>query len=141
MIRTVLVLLALVASGIGFARLTGWGGEVSQVADRPVTTEMSGYMKPALEAKVFITLSGSARSVTINGYRGVVDFGEPVGGVYAGTVMIDRDLLMLLLEVEWLEETKGRNFAKLVVEAKNRETFSHVFDAPGDIDDFVELPF
>jgi hypothetical protein len=35
----------------------------------------------------------------------------------------------------------ARTFAKLVVEAEGKETFTHVFDADGDIDDFVELPF
>jgi hypothetical protein len=34
-----------------------------------------------------------------------------------------------------------RFFAKLIVEAEGEETFVHVFDAKGDIDDFVELPF
>ena len=98
-------------------------------------------MKPALEAKVFVTLSGPATSVKIDGSRGAVDLGEPVDGIYSGTVSVDPDSKILLLSVKWAEETKGRCFAKLVVEAKHSETFTHVFDAPGDIDDFVELPF
>lgn len=32
-------------------------------------------------------------------------------------------------------------FAKLTVEAPGQETFTHGFDAAGDIDDFIELPF
>lgn len=109
--------------------------------EKPVSGDTSDSMKPALEAKVFVTLSGPATSVKIDGSRGAVDLGEPVDGIYSGTVSVDPDSKILLLSVKWAEETKGRCFAKLVVEAKHSETFTHVFDAPGDIDDFVELPF
>ena len=141
LVRTILVLLALVASGIGFARLTDTGSEVPKIRDKPGFEAVTDTVKPALEAKVFVTLSGSATSVKIDGYRGPVDLGEPIDGIYSGTVSIDPDSKILLLTVKWAEEVKGRCFAKLVVEAKHRETFTHVFDAPGDIDDFVELPF
>lgn len=141
LVRTILVLLALVASGIGFARLTGIRAEAPRILGKPVSEDTSDTMKPALEAKVFVTLSGPATSVKIDGYRGAVDLGEPVDGIYSGTVSVAPDSKVLLLTVKWADEAKGRCFAKLVVEAKHRETFTHVFDAPGDIDDFVELPF
>lgn len=47
------------------------------------------------------------------------------------------------LIVRWKNPaTSGeRRFAKLTLEAPGQETFTHVFDADGDIDDFIELPF
>lgn len=141
LLRTVLVLLALVASGIGFARLTDRRAEVAKILDNPRSEAFSKTMKPAIEAKVFLTLSGPATSVKIDGYRGAVDLGDAGDGIYSGTVSLDPDSKILLVNVKWAEEAKGRCFAKLVVEAKYKETFTHVFDAPGDIDDFVELPF
>lgn len=137
LIRTILVLLALVVSGIGFACLTDKRAEAPGILEKPV----SDTLKPALEAKVFVTLSGPATSVAIDGYRGAVDLIGPVDGIYSGTVSVDPDSSILLLTVKWAEGAEGQRFAKLVVEANRKETFTHVFDAPGDIDDFVELPF
>lgn len=46
------------------------------------------------------------------------------------------------LVVRWkTAATPGEHrFAKLTLEAPGQETFTHVFDADGDIDDFLELP-
>jgi len=48
----------------------------------------------------------------------------------------------LSLVVRWKNApTAGEHrFAKLTLEAPGQDTFTHVFDAAADIDDFLELP-
>ena len=134
LIRTVLVLLALVASGIGFARLTDWG---AKVPDTVAVAESPKTERTEVIAMYFLTLSSNALSVSLSG-RAL----EPeISGEFSGSLDIDKEAPVVFLKVEWKEDTGSRRFAKLVIEAPGEETFSHVFDAPGDIDDFVELPF
>jgi hypothetical protein len=62
-----------------------------------------------------------------------------------GETVIDPQMPVMFLKVSCIApagpEGMTRFFAKLIVEAEGEETFVHVFDAKGDIDDFVELPF
>lgn len=63
---------------------------------------------------------------------------------FAGTAAIDfSNSIVTLKALPGNPKKKGvaRMFAKMVVEAEGEETFTHVFDSDGDIDDFVELPF
>lgn len=61
---------------------------------------------------------------------------------FSGDVLITHSVLFLkATRKDAPTQGKGSFFAKLTVEAPGKETFTHVFDAPGDIDDFVELPF
>ena len=65
-------------------------------------------------------------------------------GKLSGTAYIDPENPVVFLKVSSLAKAADdgqRIFAKLVVEAEGEATFTHVFDADGDIDDFVELPF
>jgi len=134
LIRTVLVLLALVVSGIGFARLTDRGEKVpDNLGDRGLPeTE-----KSEVTARYFLSLSSEASSVSLAGKSIEPD----ATGAFTGTLDIDIHAPVVFLEVKWKQDGGSRRFAKLVIEAPGEETFTHVFDAPGDIDDFVELPF
>jgi hypothetical protein len=60
---------------------------------------------------------------------------------FSTEITIEKKEPVIYLNVVWSQVSGNRRFAKLVVEAEGRETFTHVFDADGDIDDFVELPF
>jgi len=134
LIRTVLVLLALVVSGIGFARLTDRGAKV------PDHVNDAGLPETGISvssAKYFLTLSSQASSVSLGG-RTI----EPeASGDYSGSMDLEKKAPAIFLKVVWKEASGSRRFAKLVIEAPGEETFTHVFDAPEGIDDFVELPF
>lgn len=141
MLRTFLILAALVVSGIGFARLTQKGTVVTggQGVEVPATSE-SGL----IPAKVYLTLSHLSGFFALTvGEENVPLVRDPEGKL-AGTASIDPENPVVFLKVSCLAKVPNdgqRFFAKLVVEAEGEETFTHVFDADGDIDDFVELPF
>ena len=139
--RTFLILAALVVSGIGFARLTlkGTSAAAGQGEEVSATTE-----RKLIPAKIYLSLS---RPV------GFLEFkiGEKKVGLtrveqwdFIGTAAIDFANPIVTLKTlpnDPKRRGQARIFAKLVVEADGKETFTHVFDADGDIDDFVELPF
>jgi hypothetical protein len=141
LIRTILVLAALVVAGIMFDRLTR---ERALKADDQVLVMVDEQQKNLIPAKVNLTFSRFVGfyDLKINGENVVLTRGE--SGDYAGSAAIDPENPVVFLKVSCvppLAEGEGRMFAKLVVEADGQETFTHVFDAAGDIDDFVELPF
>ncbi len=95
-----------------------------------------------IPVRVFITLSGVARTVDLFSNAGPYRFGQSEAGSYtADDFKIAKDNPVLEFKVDWMDESPIRRFAKVVVEAPGEKTFTHVFDSTGDIDDFVELPF
>lgn len=77
-----------------------------------------------------------------------IDTGElirpPVdAATLSGTLEIDPKNPHVALVVRWKNPAAAgeHRFAKLTLEAPGQDTFTHVFDADGDIDDFLELPF
>lgn len=141
LIRTFLILLALIVAGLGFARLTqrgavATGGEGAEVAG----TSESGR----IPARVYLTLSQLPGFFALTMGEENVSLMRGVCGELAGTAYIDPENPVAFLKVTCLAKAADdgqRIFAKLVVEAEGEATFTHVFDADGDIDDFVELPF
>ena len=61
----------------------------------------------------------------------------------SGTLELDPKNPRVGLLVRWKNAAAPgeHRFAKLTLEAPGQATFTHVFDASGDIDDFLELPF
>lgn len=141
MIRTVLVLVALVASGIGFRKLTAGNGAVVSVVEKADSSPIADERIPA---RILITLSSPAGYIDLKAGGKNVPLAQDAEGRFAGNAMIAPGSQALFLKVSCSPASVGANtnfFAKLVVEAEGEKTFTHVFDAPGDIDDFVELPF
>ncbi len=135
-IRTILILVLILASGLGFIRLTAGPGETTQISDpKPIVAENR------LLARYYLDLSASARSVVIGaGDREIKP--TPISpGQYSGELEIATKGAILDLSIEWEGNAEGRRFAKLVLETDGKPTFTHVFDADGAIEDFVELPF
>jgi hypothetical protein len=98
--------------------------------------------KSSLAAVPFrLVLSAPATSVEINTGRMIRPPADQ--SPISGTLEIDPGNPHLGLVVRWKNPaTPGEHrFAKLTLEAPGQETFTHVFDANGDIDDFLELPF
>jgi hypothetical protein len=64
------------------------------------------------------------------------------GSLLVGSLELDPQNPQIGLVVRWKNPTAPgeHRFAKLTLEAPGQATFTHVFDANGDIDDFLELP-
>ena len=64
-------------------------------------------------------------------------------GPVTGELEIDPHHPRLGIIVKWSQpSTVGEHrFAKITLEAPGMATFSHTFDAAGDLDEFIELPF
>ncbi len=142
MLRTFLILAALVVSGIGFARLTQKGTTFTSEPGEEISVTSE-----KISAKVFLTFSEAASSVQLNSGELSIMAGLP-GNVekltwreFSTEITIEKKHPVIFLNVVWSQDSGNRRFVKLVVEAEGQETFTRVFDADGDINDFVELPF
>ncbi len=129
--------MVIVASGFLFVHLTA-APEVKLADAVPVKDPNAPI--DVIRAKFYVTLS-RAGSVTLFANAGYYKLASEKGTTVSDYLKIAKDNPVLEIKVDWLEESGFPGFAKVVVEAPGRETFTHVFEAPGDIDDFVELPF
>lgn len=139
LLRTLLILVVLVASGFLIVALTR--NETVGVAERPLERRANQSYE-IIEAKVYVTLSGGANRVMLSANAGHLEFGESLKARrYSSEMKIAKENPVMDVKVVWREKSAAPRFAKLVVEADGEKTFTHVFDSEGDIDDFVELPF
>ena len=138
LLRFFLLSLALVATGVGLTRVTAARKSGGQTAPVEVTGK-----PPATGKTVPFRLLLSAPAAMV-----VIDTGKiirppadqsPVSGV----LELDSRNPHVALVVHWKNAAAPgeHRFAKLTLEAPGQATFTHVFDATGDIDDFLELPF
>ncbi|MGJ8641968.1 MAG: hypothetical protein ACSHX9_01055 [Luteolibacter sp.] len=145
LLRTILVLGVLCISALGFVKLTGSGGKIVEpVVDSGTDSigEVAG--EKMISAKVRLTLSCLAGMIDVSAGGESMSGRLDAEGNFLGELEIDPENPVIFVKVACIPPKGGEsisNFAKLVVEAEGQETFTHVFDAKGDIDDFVELPF
>lgn len=141
MIHTFLILAALVVSGVGFARLT----QKETVEPMVQPTDNSGESAAALrKARIHITYSSLPTGMTLLAGERSLKFAPDSNGGYVADADLAANERVIFLQVGWPSVQPGQlgqNFVKLVIEAEGEKTFTHVFDSPGNIDDFVELPF
>lgn len=137
-IRSLLILILLVASGFGFLRLTAENSEVNvpQVSENLPDTQQKG-----ISARYFLTLSAEASEVLLDAGFGKTPALKSSGSEFQGSLEIPSEAALIDLKIVWADETVDHRFAKLVIEAEGQKTFTHVFDSDGPIEDFVELPF
>ena len=127
--RSILVFLVILGTGFLFFRLTRVDANVAVVEGEVVENDSA----EVLFGRYFLTLSDEAASVEVRG--------ASVGKGVSGEVSIDEENPVIFLQVKWRNESKRHKFTKLVLEVDGQKTSTHVFDASGDIDDFVELDF
>ena len=135
-IRFILLIIALAATAVGLSRVTAARG----TAD--LTPKPPSVAPAALAAVPFrLVLSAPAAAVEID--TGHLLHPLPVQSTISGMLELDSNNPRLGLVVRWKNPSAlgEHRFAKLTLEAPGQETFTHVFDAVGDIDDFLELPF
>jgi hypothetical protein len=129
--------LALAVTAAGLVRVTSsraTAGSPGKLA--PVETMVS---KSAIPFR--LVLSAPAGEVVVETTTQIRP--APGDGTISGKLEIDPANPTLGLIVRWKKPAaEGEHrFAKLTLEAPGQPTFTHVFDAEGDIDDFLELPF
>ena len=134
-IRFILLAIALMITAAGLQRVTSARTEASP-------PPLSEKPKPAASAVSFrLLLSAPAATVEINTGKSLQLSPEEMP--ISGTLEMDMANPHLALIIRWKNPPAAgeRRFAKLTLEAPKQPTFIHVFDADGDIDDFLELPF
>jgi hypothetical protein len=136
LLRFVLLTLALAATGLGLMRVTA-----ARDSTQPTGPEVVEKRPAAKETAIPFRLVLSAPAAEIE-----IDTGKSIrprvdGSPISGAVEIDPTNPHVGLIVRWKFPTAAgeRRFAKFTLEAPGQETFTHVFDAAGDIDDFIEL--
>ena len=135
-IRFILLVFALAATAVGLLRVTAARGTADLTPKPPIVEQA------ALAAVPFrLILSAPATAVEIDTGRLIRLLAEQ--STISGTLELDPNNPRLGLVVRWKNPCAPgeHRFAKLTLEAPGQETFTHVFDAAGDIDDFLELPF
>ena len=133
-LRTLIVLAALLVTGLALARLT---------AERPRKTvqeqvDSSAKAPTAVKKATYeLILSGTAKEVSLDGGAASATATNSAGPL-AGSLEISGEMPVISLSVKWAEQSPCHRFAKLRLEIPGKPTLEHVFDATGDIDDIWE---
>ena len=133
--RFILLAIALVITAAGLQRVTS----ARAAADVPMLPEKP---RPAASTVPFrLILSAPAATVEINASKPLRLAPDEIP--ISGALEMDPANPHVALTILWKNPPAAgeHRFAKLTLEAPNQPTFTHVFDADGDIDDFLELPF
>ena len=87
-----------------------------------------------------LLLSAPASAIEIDTGKQIRPSPEPP--IISGVLELDPQNPYVGLIIKWKQPARpGEHyFAKLTLEPPGQPTFTHVFDASGDIDDFLELP-
>lgn len=134
-IRTLLLALVLTAAGIGLTRLI----QPKATPTRPpVITEATTPI--SAPTRFELRLSASATEITLDGGSGPIALhgASPV----TGRIPLDPKNPTLAITVRWFAAPAPGEyrFARIILMPPGRPTLTHVFEATGDIDDFIELP-
>ncbi len=125
--RTLIVLILLTLAGLVLARLTR-----PVAIARPASTERPPASSAALEAAYRLTLSAEASAIRLESADAAHHTAE-------GRLRLDASHPTVLLEISWRETSPSHRFAKLTLDLPGKPTLSHVFEAPGDIQDVWEI--
>lgn len=136
LLQFVFLISALLASGMGLSRLT------APISPNPLSAAPAITKTEAISTTPFdLVLSAPASLVEIDTGKLVR---PPINqSPVTGTLDLDMQNPRIALVVHWKYPSAlgEHRFAKLTLEVPRQETITHVFDASGDIDDFLELPF
>lgn len=132
LMRTLAVLLALLATAFALARLTKPVpvDAVQAIDETPVAPEF-------LKASVELMLSAKARQITLESGDSRLTASDTAETV-TGTLELDASQPVVLLRVIWADDAPGQRFASLRLDQAGKDSREHVFISPGDIDDIWE---
>ncbi len=138
LIRAAWVLVAIFATGLGFMRLTG-----QRESHAPVEYA-AGKEDKKIRARYQLTFSDRPEHVELVSGDQVVSrtfSSESMENEIQGDLLIDPKEPVVLMKVNWYELGEKHAFVKLVLEVEGQPTITRVFDAAGNIDDFLEVAF
>ena len=133
-LRFLLLAIALMATAVGLQRVTS-----ARVKAGPA----AAVEKPAVAGMaVPFRLVFSAPAAAVELDAGKVIRPAVEAATVSGTLEMDAGNPQVALVVRWKNPAVAgeHRFAKLTLEPPGQATITHVFDADGDIDDFLELP-
>ena len=135
-IRFFLLAMALVAVAVGLMRVTS-----ARMAAVPTNATVAPQPVEHSLVPFRLVLSAPATEVRIDTGSAVPQVSLAQSPIM-GKLKLDPENPHLSLVVRWKNAPAAgeHRFAKLTLEAPGQDTISHVFDADGDIDDFLELP-
>ncbi len=139
LLRTFIVLAALLVTGLALARLTTRGGNRAAVRPPPAETAATAGESAAIRVPFELILSARAKTLALEGGAAVVK-ADDAEAPLTGFLELSGEYPVVSLRVSWDDPSPGHRFAKLRLEIPGKETLEHIFHAPGDIDDILELP-
>ena len=129
LLRTLIVLAALLVTGLALARLTN--RQSPRSVPIPDSQKPAKPTDPAKKAGFELFLSGAAKEISL-------DAGATPATTLSGSLEVSGDRPVVSLRVAWADHSPGHRFAKLRLEIPGKPTLEHVFDSSGDIDDIWE---
>lgn len=138
LLRFFLMTLGLLATAAGLARVTS--AKAKEVAISAPTPQSAESPTSSISVPYRLVLSSLPSEVILEGLTSSSLTADST--TLSGTVQLDPENPHIGLIVKWPESSTSavHRFAKLTLEIPNTPTFTHVFDSPEDIDDFLELP-
>jgi hypothetical protein len=132
-----LLALALVATAAVLARVTSAPARVIMTGDIACKKIPASTLN---SVPFHLTLSAPAAELEMD--TGKIVTLPVTDSSISGTLEIDPENPRINLRIRWKSPAapSEHRFAKLVLEPPHRTTLTHIFDAAGDIDDFLELP-
>ena len=135
LLRTLIVLAALLVTGLALSRLTMARPSPSTSAAKQ---ETKAAPEPAVAKTTFeLILSGTAKEISLDAGAATVTKTDTAGPI-SGTLELSGESPVVSLRVTWKDEAPGHRFAMLRLEVPGKDTLEHVFTAPGEIDDIWE---
>lgn len=138
LVQFILLTLALAASGLGLVRITS-AGSSGNLPESVTTIAKSESVVSRIP--YHLLLSAPASLIEIDTGHQVRP--SPDASPITGMLELEAGNPRVALIVRWKNPANPgeHRFAKLTLEAPGKETLTHVFDANGDIEDLLELPF
>lgn len=130
----------LVVAGFGFMRLTAARTPARLLPVAAVDAEIRAT--PRIPGSFHLLLSAPAAELVISSGGGSAETRLEPTVPPTGTLLFDPDDPQVFLHIRWTAapEPGEHRFARLTLELPGRPTLTHFFEAPGDIDEFLELP-
>lgn len=135
LLRTLVVLVALLVTGLALSRLTARqpASRIEAPKEEAVASAGSAMKKASFE----LILSGTAKEISLDAGAAAVTQANSAGPI-TGNLELSGESPVVSLKVTWNEASPGYRFAKLRLEVPGKDTLEHVFSAPGEIDDIWE---
>ncbi len=137
LLRFFLMVFALLLTSMGLIRVTSAG----HTKPEKKSAQAQPDQNTAQRIPFRLLLSAPAAEIQIDAGTGFQTFPTDHSPL-TGTLDLDAKNPRLSLTVKWQNPPNPgeHRFARLTLEHPGLPTFQHVFDAAGDIDDFIELP-